>query len=46
MVCLLVESIPTLSGSERGLKTAFTFPDNIKLLNFLAITSIDVGLFW
>ena len=44
MVSLLVRSIPALSASERSLKAAFTFPDNLKLLTFLAITSIDVGL--
>ena len=46
MVCLLVGSIPALSVSERSLKAAFIFPDNIKLLKFLAISSGHVGLFW
>ena len=46
MFCLLVGSIQAPSVSERSLEAAFTFPDNIKLLNFLAISSIDVGLFW
>ena len=44
MVCLLVESIPTISVSERSLKDIFNFPDNIKLLIFLAINSN--GCWW
>ena len=28
------------------LKAAFIFPVNVKFLNFLAVGSIDVGLFW
>lgn len=45
MVCLLVESITSLSVSERSITAAFTFLANIRLLNFLAISSVDVGLF-
>ena len=39
-------SIPALPVSERSLNAAFNFTDNIKLLNFLAISSVDAGLFW
>ena len=46
MVYLLVGSITALSVSGRSLKAAFTFLDNIKLSDFLAVSSIDVGLFW
>ena len=40
MVCLLVGGIQALSVSERSLNAVFTFPDNIKLMNYLAIRSI------
>ena len=46
MVCVAVGNIPALSVSERSLYAAFTFPDNIKLVSFLAISSINVGLIW
>ena len=45
MVCLVIQSIPAPSVSESSLKAALTFPANIELLNFLVISSIDVGLF-
>ena len=45
MIYLVVGSIPALSVSERSLNATVTFPDNIKLLNFLAISSTGVGLF-
>ena len=45
VICLLVGSFPALSVSERNLKATFTFPAKKELLKFLAVSSIEVGLF-